>query len=103
MQTSFGKQDEWSHDGRNYKIKKISTTSSVLDVWNLSWKDTGLYVCLDENTNEMKEVAIFVPGKAWFTLDLPSVTYFKDSVGFASWTHYSIPFTKQIKWWLLFV
>ncbi|XP_044219254.1 platelet-derived growth factor receptor beta [Thunnus albacares] len=51
----------------SYEIKKINTTSSVLNVWNLSWKNTGVYQCSDEHTGETKEVAVFVPDRdVWF-------------------------------------
>ncbi|XP_062281892.1 platelet-derived growth factor receptor beta [Scomber scombrus] len=65
VSTFLGKQDEY--DGHSYGIKQISTTSSVLNIWYLTWKNTGVYECLDETTEETKEVAVFVPDPdVWF-------------------------------------
>ncbi len=41
-------------------------TTSVLTLLNVNWKHTGLYQCIDRHTGDTKEVAVFVPGEAWF-------------------------------------
>lgn len=53
-------------EGLNYKIVQSNRTTSVLTLWHVNWKYTGVYQCKDRLTTEMKEVAIFVPGKALF-------------------------------------
>ncbi|XP_059202331.1 platelet-derived growth factor receptor beta [Centropristis striata] len=53
--------------GKNYQIVQSSPTSSVLTLWNVSWKHTGVYQCIDRHTEEPKEVAVFVPDNdVWF-------------------------------------
>ncbi|XP_029918075.1 platelet-derived growth factor receptor beta isoform X2 [Myripristis murdjan] len=53
--------------GQNHKIVQDSDTSSVLTLWNMSWKHTGVYECTDQDTGETKEVAVFVPDpEVWF-------------------------------------
>ncbi|XP_034037060.1 platelet-derived growth factor receptor beta [Thalassophryne amazonica] len=52
---------------KNYQIVQISPTSSILHLWDLSWKHTGAYVCIDRHTGETEEVAVFVPDPdMWF-------------------------------------
>lgn len=51
--------------GASYKIEQSSITSSVLTLWNVGWKHTGVYQCFDQHTGEIKEVAVFVPGESW--------------------------------------
>ncbi|XP_074529985.1 platelet-derived growth factor receptor beta [Halichoeres trimaculatus] len=53
--------------GQSYTIEQSGSTSSVLTLWNVSWKHTGVYQCLDQNTGETKEVSVFVPDpNVWF-------------------------------------
>ncbi|CAJ1058556.1 platelet-derived growth factor receptor beta [Xyrichtys novacula] len=53
--------------GQSYTIDYSSATSSVLTLWNVSWKHTGVYQCVDQNTGETKEVSVFVPDPmVWF-------------------------------------
>uniref|UniRef100_A0A3Q4H9B1 receptor protein-tyrosine kinase n=1 Tax=Neolamprologus brichardi TaxID=32507 RepID=A0A3Q4H9B1_NEOBR len=42
-------------------------TSSVLTLFNVSWKHTGVYQCIDQRTRDTEEVAVFVPDPdVWF-------------------------------------
>ncbi|KAG7518131.1 platelet-derived growth factor receptor beta [Solea senegalensis] len=53
--------------GQSYQIEQIGTTSSVLTLLNVSWKHTGVYLCVDQYTGETKEVSVFVPDPdVWF-------------------------------------
>ncbi|KAM7417740.1 hypothetical protein PAMA_017401 [Pampus argenteus] len=66
MQTFFEKLAKYS----GYEIKQISATSSVLNMWYVSWKDSGVYQCIDQHTGETNEVAVFVPDPdVWFIED----------------------------------
>lgn len=58
--------DQVQNGGQSYQIVQSSATSSVLTLWNVSWKHTGVYLCIDQHTHETKEVAVFVPGEACF-------------------------------------
>ncbi|XP_076595337.1 platelet-derived growth factor receptor beta [Chaetodon auriga] len=52
---------------QSYQIVQSSSTTSVLTLWNVSWKHTGVYQCIDRLTGEAKEVAVFVPDSdVWF-------------------------------------
>ncbi|KAF0039394.1 hypothetical protein F2P81_007629 [Scophthalmus maximus] len=54
-------------DSYNYQIVQSETTSSVLTLSNVSWKHTGVYLCVDRHTGETKEVLVFVPDTdIWF-------------------------------------
>lgn len=54
--------------GQSYQIVQGNGTTSVLTLWNVNWKHTGVYQCNDRTTTETKEVAIFVPGEIFFPL-----------------------------------
>ncbi|XP_044061327.1 platelet-derived growth factor receptor beta [Siniperca chuatsi] len=59
--------EQVQNSGQNYKIVQSSATSTVLTLWNVSWKHTGVYQCIDRQTGETKEVAVFVPDPdVWF-------------------------------------
>ncbi|XP_068570767.1 platelet-derived growth factor receptor beta [Cebidichthys violaceus] len=59
--------EQVQNDGQSYQIVQSSVTSSVLTLWNVSWKHTGVYQCTDRQTGETKEVAVFVPDPdVWF-------------------------------------
>lgn len=47
---------------QSYQIVQDSVKSSSLSLWNVSWKHTGVYQCIDRHTGERKEVDVFVPG-----------------------------------------
>uniref|UniRef100_A0A8C3A017 receptor protein-tyrosine kinase n=1 Tax=Cyclopterus lumpus TaxID=8103 RepID=A0A8C3A017_CYCLU len=68
--TCSGSEDtkwEFKRDDVPYQIVQSSITSSVLTLWNVSWKHTGVYQCTDRHTGETKEVAVFVPDPdVWF-------------------------------------
>uniref|UniRef100_A0A8C4GL34 receptor protein-tyrosine kinase n=1 Tax=Dicentrarchus labrax TaxID=13489 RepID=A0A8C4GL34_DICLA len=50
-----------------FKRDDVSGTTSVLTLWNVSWKHTGVYQCIDRHAGETKEVAVFVPDSdVWF-------------------------------------
>lgn len=51
---------------QSYEIVQSGATSSVLTLFNVSWKHTGVYQCIDQRTRDTEEVAVFVPGGAWF-------------------------------------
>lgn len=61
-------QVEQVQNGRqSYQVVRTGATSSVLTLWNVSWKHTGVYQCFDQLTGETKEVAVFVPDPdMWF-------------------------------------
>ncbi|XP_073342514.1 platelet-derived growth factor receptor beta [Pagrus major] len=61
-------QLEQVHDSsQSYQIVQTSGTTSVLTLWNVSWKHAGVYQCIDRGTREVKEVAVFVPDPdVWF-------------------------------------
>ncbi|XP_034546139.1 platelet-derived growth factor receptor beta [Notolabrus celidotus] len=53
--------------GQSFTVEQSSATSSVLTLWNVSWKHSGVYQCLDRHTRETKEVSVFVPDpEVWF-------------------------------------
>lgn len=59
--------EQVQNSGPSYQIVQSNITSSVLSLWNMSWKHTGVYLCVDRHTGETKEVAVFVPDpKVWF-------------------------------------
>ncbi|KAK9518020.1 hypothetical protein VZT92_023349 [Zoarces viviparus] len=59
--------EQVQNDGQSYRIVQSNVTSSVLTLWNVSWKHTGVYQCTDRHTGETKEVAVFVPDPdVWF-------------------------------------
>lgn len=62
--------------GLNYKIVQSNSTTSVLTLWHVDWKYTGLYQCREQLTGEIKEVTVFVPGKALFELLNPQITFY---------------------------
>ncbi|CAI5651989.1 unnamed protein product [Oreochromis niloticus] len=52
---------------RSYEIVQSGATSSVLTLFNVSWKHTGVYQCVDQRTQDTEEVAVFVPDPdVWF-------------------------------------
>uniref|UniRef100_A0A3B4YXK0 receptor protein-tyrosine kinase n=1 Tax=Stegastes partitus TaxID=144197 RepID=A0A3B4YXK0_9TELE len=60
-------QVEQVPNGRqSYQIVQTDARSSVLTLWSVSWKSTGVYLCIDRHTGETKEVAVFVPPDVWF-------------------------------------
>ncbi|XP_008275960.1 platelet-derived growth factor receptor beta [Stegastes partitus] len=61
-------QVEQVPNGRqSYQIVQTDARSSVLTLWSVSWKSTGVYLCIDRHTGETKEVAVFVPDPdVWF-------------------------------------
>ncbi|XP_026213814.1 platelet-derived growth factor receptor beta [Anabas testudineus] len=55
------------HGFANYQTLRSSSTSTVLTLSNVTWRDTRVYQCTDKNTEETKEVAVFVPDPdVWF-------------------------------------
>ncbi|TKS72410.1 Platelet-derived growth factor receptor beta [Collichthys lucidus] len=48
----------------SYRVAHSSSTDTVLTLLNVSWKHTGVYQCFDELTEELKEVAVFVPERS---------------------------------------
>lgn len=58
--------EQFPNGYQSYQIVQSGPTSSVLTLWNVSWKHTGVYQCTDRLTGETKEVAVFVPGGACF-------------------------------------
>ncbi|XP_051935906.1 platelet-derived growth factor receptor beta [Hippocampus zosterae] len=52
---------------QSYQIVQDGVKSSSLSLWNVSWKHTGVYQCIDRHTGERKEVHVFVPDpQVWF-------------------------------------
>ncbi|XP_035765342.1 platelet-derived growth factor receptor beta [Neolamprologus brichardi] len=52
---------------QSYEIVQSGATSSVLTLFNVSWKHTGVYQCIDQRTRDTEEVAVFVPDPdVWF-------------------------------------
>ncbi|XP_071314346.1 platelet-derived growth factor receptor beta [Trachinotus anak] len=59
--------EEILNGGQNYQIVQSGSTSSVLTLWDVSWRHTGVYQCTDQHTGETKEVVVFVPDPdVWF-------------------------------------
>ncbi|KAM9849766.1 platelet-derived growth factor receptor beta [Aulostomus maculatus] len=55
------------NEDQSFISEQSSDTSSVLTLWDASWKHTGVYQCADTYNGETKEVAIFVPDpEVWF-------------------------------------
>ncbi|XP_062249319.1 platelet-derived growth factor receptor beta isoform X1 [Platichthys flesus] len=53
--------------GQSYQIVQSGATSSILTLKNVSWKHTGVYLCVDRHTGETTEVVVFVPDPdVWF-------------------------------------
>lgn len=46
-----------------YKIFELDTTSVALNLTSVNWMHTGVYQCIDDISDEIKEVAVFVPGR----------------------------------------
>lgn len=61
-------QVEQAQYGRqSYQIVQSGNTSSALTLWDVSWKHTGVYQCIDRHTGLTEEVAVFVPDPdVWF-------------------------------------
>uniref|UniRef100_A0A3Q2YIU6 receptor protein-tyrosine kinase n=1 Tax=Hippocampus comes TaxID=109280 RepID=A0A3Q2YIU6_HIPCM len=51
---------------QSYQIVQDGIKSSSLSLWNVSWKHTGVYQCIDRHNGERKEVDVFVPPQVWF-------------------------------------
>uniref|UniRef100_A0A673GHS7 receptor protein-tyrosine kinase n=1 Tax=Sinocyclocheilus rhinocerous TaxID=307959 RepID=A0A673GHS7_9TELE len=50
-----------------FHTEKRSPSSSILSLEQVTWRQTGVYVCLENGTNETREVAVFVPDpEVWF-------------------------------------
>ncbi|XP_032410129.1 LOW QUALITY PROTEIN: platelet-derived growth factor receptor beta [Xiphophorus hellerii] len=50
-----------------YKIFELDTTSVAVNLTSVSWVHTGVYQCVDDISDEIKEVAVFVPDpEVWF-------------------------------------
>ncbi|GAA6235240.1 platelet-derived growth factor receptor beta [Lates japonicus] len=63
----FFQLEQVQNSGQSYQIVQNGTGSSVLTLWNMSWKQTGVYQCVDRQTGETKEVVVFVPDPdVWF-------------------------------------
>nr|XP_057919429.1 platelet-derived growth factor receptor beta [Doryrhamphus excisus] len=61
-------QVEQSPNGvRSYKIEQNGANSSALSLWDVNWKHTGVYQCIDALTGETKDMVVFVPDpEIWF-------------------------------------
>ncbi|XP_041845675.1 platelet-derived growth factor receptor beta-like [Melanotaenia boesemani] len=58
--------EQTQNDPQIYHIDDDGT-SSVLSLWNVSWKHSGVYQCVDRLIGDTKEVAVFVPDpEVWF-------------------------------------
>ncbi|TRY91336.1 hypothetical protein DNTS_030142 [Danionella cerebrum] len=50
-----------------FGTEEISNTSSMLRLEKVSWRHTGVYVCIEKLSNQSREVAVFVPDPdVWF-------------------------------------
>lgn len=49
---------------------RVSGAGTVLTLRKVTWRHTGLYQCVDQQTGEAEEVAIFVPGESCYLLAL---------------------------------
>ncbi|MED6289489.1 hypothetical protein CHARACLAT_003343, partial [Characodon lateralis] len=60
--------DERDENGNpKYIIFRSDPKSIALFLKSVSWKDTGVYQCIDHNSSETREVAVFVPDpEVWF-------------------------------------
>lgn len=59
--------DQVQHGKKSYQIVQSSDTTTVLTLWDVSWKHSGVYVCIDRLTGESQEAVVFVPDPdVWF-------------------------------------
>lgn len=59
--------DQVQHGKRSFKIVQHSDMTSVLSLFDVSWKHSGVYLCIDRITGESQEVVVFVPDPhVWF-------------------------------------
>lgn len=60
--------DPAQNDGkRSFKIVRNSNMASVLILDDVSWKHSGVYLCIDRLTAESQEIVVFVPDPdVWF-------------------------------------
>uniref|UniRef100_A0A3P9N370 receptor protein-tyrosine kinase n=1 Tax=Poecilia reticulata TaxID=8081 RepID=A0A3P9N370_POERE len=66
---SGSSQAKWLDESMNsrYKMFEPDATSVALNLTSVSWMHTGVYQCVDDNADEIKEVAVFVPDpEVWF-------------------------------------
>lgn len=59
--------DQAQDDKRSFEIVRNSDRASVLVLNDVSWKHSGVYLCIDRLTGESQEVVVFVPDPdVWF-------------------------------------
>lgn len=59
--------DQVQHGKRSFKIVQNSDMASVLSLFDVSWKHSGVYLCIDRLTLESREIVVFVPDPdVWF-------------------------------------
>lgn len=63
-------QVEQIQNRRSHQIVQSNATTSILTLWNVSWKHTGVYQCIEPYSDEIEEVAVFVPGEACFVTSM---------------------------------
>lgn len=56
-----------AHSGRQSDAAvQVSSAGGVLTLPKVTWKHTGVYQCVDRQTGESQEVAVFVPGESCY-------------------------------------
>lgn len=59
--------DQAEHGKKSFKIVQNSKMASVLSLYDVSWKHSGVYLCIDRLTGKSLEVVVFVPDPdVWF-------------------------------------
>lgn len=59
--------DQVQHGRKSFQIVQNSDMASVLTLFEVSWKHSGVYICIDRLTGESQEVVVFVSDpEVWF-------------------------------------
>ncbi|XP_033829496.1 platelet-derived growth factor receptor beta [Periophthalmus magnuspinnatus] len=59
--------DQVQHGKRSFQIVQNTDMTSVMTLFDVSWKHSGVYLCMDRKTGKSQEVIVFVPDpNVWF-------------------------------------
>ncbi|KAK7922797.1 hypothetical protein WMY93_009699 [Mugilogobius chulae] len=59
--------DQVQHGKRSFQIVQNNDMTSVMTLFDVSWKHSGTYLCIDHKTGESQEAIVFVPDSdVWF-------------------------------------
>ncbi|CAL1613295.1 unnamed protein product [Knipowitschia caucasica] len=63
----YFQMDHVQHGRRSFQIVQNSDMTSVMTLLDVSWKHSGVYLCIDQVTGESREAVVFVPDPdVWF-------------------------------------